>query len=457
MGQNKKRKHIDVEVISSEPSKLPYVCYIPSSEPSKCFSPNCSFSVYQSAPKSAKNGPAFVIAKQDVVEYVAQTSGQEYSSQVPCGYALALYRPSEGKLSFMPIAAGRPCRMEPRLSGLTYITQGGVADGELDESQAVRDQRRTQGKRLAETFGSTRRQRQLEAREEGVVRPDKLSSPSAINRLMQQTVAAAAQLGVSREAAMEAATEDRPLPPHHLDATSADVAYVLEEIIPPGAMEALEVKKLQKAAHDPKARQDMQERDQIPAYVLSRVELFIDADPGVGRRRCRWAAWLAALLRVVVARPRLTPDQPGDTGGSGAGGERLALARALRLPPSLADELLEMFYEKSIEDGRTLWQRPSRLENLLLSNVLVAALLLENGRLGAQQFDALAAALKRAPSDMVNRFREVGAMCAPGKYKVESMSDSGSASKSAYTVSLLRNGKTLRESLPKIKMGGKKR
>lgn len=54
-------------------------------------------------------------------------------------------------------------------------------------------------RRLVDSFGSTRRRRQLNAREEGVVRTEKLVSAGALSQLINQTAASAAAQGLTKD------------------------------------------------------------------------------------------------------------------------------------------------------------------------------------------------------------------------------------------------------------------
>eukprot|EP00955_Chlamydomonas_euryale_P084903 364023-Chlamydomonas_euryale.AAC.13 len=67
-------------------------------------------------------------------------------------------------------------------------------------------------------------------------------------QLLAERAAEASAAGLTREAVLARAAAVRHLPPHHLEATNAESAYVLDEIIPAGGAASLDVDRLLKVA-----------------------------------------------------------------------------------------------------------------------------------------------------------------------------------------------------------------
>ncbi|KAG1677242.1 hypothetical protein FOA52_013441 [Chlamydomonas sp. UWO 241] len=178
---------------------------------------------------------------------------------------------------------------------------------------------------------------------------------------------------------------------------------------------------------------------------------FRDKGHGPVKSRGRNLAFLSALLSLLNGRPELRADP--ERGGVDA------LAQRLRMQPALLRECLELFYNGRREGNVEVYERPGQRKELLIAYVLVLAQLLEGGGLAAPQFEALRLELKMKPSDLVQRFREVGSTCQPTLYKGDD-GEGGAAdgpSTRAYNVILLKGGKTLGECFPGIKVGPKRK
>eukprot|EP00955_Chlamydomonas_euryale_P029630 312052-Chlamydomonas_euryale.AAC.1 len=85
-------------------------------------------------------------------------------------YAVGVYDRATRKLQVLPIRGGRVCRMEARVRGLDYGPRApaGSGSGAAAAPATTREERLALSKRLVGSFGSTRRRRQMDAREEGI-------------------------------------------------------------------------------------------------------------------------------------------------------------------------------------------------------------------------------------------------------------------------------------------------
>jgi len=193
---------------------------------------------------------------------------------------------------------------------------------------------------------------------------------------------------------------------------------------------------------------------QVSPYVLRRLYLLKGADLGqdVRKRRAKLLAFLGAAIALHCGRNVLRAD-PGKGGLEG-------VARSLKLRPNALAPLLAAFFHEREEDGAAVYERDKPQRNLLLAHLLAAAVLAENGFLGAESFEALRAELKSTAADLVPRFRELGCVCNPTT--VAAAGDDGEPTRvRAYTVALLKDtslpAKTLADCFPKIKTGPKRK
>ncbi len=92
-------------------------------------------------------------------------------------YAIGVLDKETGRLRLAPLLGSRVMRMEARLHRLDY----GPSEAAGVEA-TTREERLEQSTRLVNAFGSTRRRRQLNSREEGIVRAEKLGSPDALTQ-----------------------------------------------------------------------------------------------------------------------------------------------------------------------------------------------------------------------------------------------------------------------------------
>jgi hypothetical protein len=134
-----------------------------------------------------------------------------------------------------------------------------------------------------------------------------------------------------------------------------------------------------------------------------------------------------------------------------------SIAKSYGMHRDLLLELLELFYIRSQDqEGRDVYERPAQRKDLIISYILVLVQLLEGAGIQASEFEALRAQLKMNLSDLAMRFRELGSHCRSTTIlKNEDVGASGGRI-SSFNVFGLKEGCTLRESFPGLKLGGRK-
>ncbi|GFR48103.1 hypothetical protein Agub_g9790, partial [Astrephomene gubernaculifera] len=413
-----KRQRIKLEPPVATEAALPAVCYLPGvltdgAQPSNAPSTSAAaatrspakrlkYSVHRSS-KSLHHH--LVHASLGNIEYVGRSDGAENAGVAAASYALGVYNPDTGKLQLVHVAGERPFRLDTRLEGLVYAPTGAGADEEQD-----RDARKMAAKRLVDEFGSTRRRRQLNAREAGVVAADRISGGEAVQQVLGSVAARGQGEGLTREEMRRRAFSARTVPPHNPNATSAAAAYPLELLLGPPAAAAgeeevegereaaaralvgeLYVRQIQEVAEDEKKLEFAREKDVIPSYVLSRLGPLrllkaSDSESAASRvrRRVQYLALLAALLRLQ-ARPRLAIKSEGVAG----------VAREMRLREALMQHLLDKFYNRVEDPLRgARYERTDAQSALLLAYIVAVAVVAEEGYMEAEQVHALRETLK---------------------------------------------------------------
>jgi hypothetical protein len=276
---------------------------------------------------------------------VGRTDGAEQAGASAAGwYAVGVYSRSKGTLTLARAQDGRLGRVEPVLpegvAAALAAKQRADDEAALAALAAAAQQRETdreRSKRLVDAFGSTRRKRQLQAREEGAVRSDRLLEGGAgVQAALARVNAAAAGEGATRDAVLARAAAHRNVPPHDPSATRAHEAYRVRAFFTPAFWDALNAGQLMAAAEDPEQMAKLRERGLVPGYVLSRCEALLRptaatgsgskgaagggaasaaADPAAASAR-RWRAKLlaavAALLTLHAGRASVrVPAVPG--------------------------------------------------------------------------------------------------------------------------------------------------
>ncbi|KAG2430289.1 hypothetical protein HYH02_013767 [Chlamydomonas schloesseri] len=429
--------------------------------------------------RGAHGGTQLVQASVGEIEFVGRSDGDENANTQPCCYALGVFSPAEGKLQLTAVASERLFRLDSRLQGLVYAPTG--AGG--DEDASAYAARKAAARRLVDEFGSTRRRRQMTAREQGVVAADRISGGEAVKEMLGGVAAAGQAAGRTKEEVQRMAFERRTIPPHNPSATTAWEAYPLELLLSPkasgqvvgnevaavrsrgSAVESeLHTGQIYKLAEDAAELAKAREKNWLHPYVLSRLSALQalksmpDDQLQMGRfkRRAKYLALLAALLRLE-SKPRLGIKAEGLEG----------LAKDLRLKQPLAELLLGKFYNRTDDPVHgPRYERPDALKALLLSYILAVAVVAEDGVLDKEQFEDLRAALKMDASKLSAALVQLGCSTKAGKVKV--LREGREVEVPAYSASLLRNpdprapdAKTLAKSFPELRMdrpkaGGKK-
>lgn len=383
------------------------------------------------------------------MDYVGSTFGPDFATKnQPCNYAVGLYDKATGSIQLLPIQGGKVARMDVRLHGLEY----GPSSVPASEEASTREEKMAQNKRLVDSFGSTRRRRQMAAREDGIVRTDKLASPETLTRELGKKTNEAERLGITKDKVMQSVTTERirNLPPHHVDARTFPEAYLIDEVIPAAARGCLREGLLLDAASQSHGKDSLaNHRPPVPGYVLNRLSLLRDSDQGKARRRAQTLSFLSALFSLADGRPQIHVN-------SGPGGLE-AIAKSYGMHPDLLQELLDLFSTRSTDaEGRDKYERSSQQKELLISYILVLVQLLEGAGIQAAEFEALRVQMKMSNQDLVLRFREIGSTCISTTMK-DNDEVRGHGRVSSYNVFGLKEGKTLGESFPGIKMGARKK
>lgn len=408
------------------------------------------FQVYESGGASQPQR-RMLVSEQGAATLIGRPADPELPAP-GCQYVLGVYDKEDGTLQLVGTQGGQVCRVESHTNGVNYGRAEGAGRDDADrraEAEADIKARRAMSTRLVEAFGSTRRKRQLRAREEGAVRADKLLSAEAAEAALAAVNARAAREGGTREEVMTRVAARRNIPPHNPSATEPHKAYSIKDMVPDQCLKALNFKQLLKAADDPAVATTLTEKRVVPEYILSRLPLLraIPATDGGARvGKARVLALLSALLNLVGQRgSALRVPQEGGLD---------ALSRSLRVGGrDVLEPLLELFYHKSSgDDGGEQWVRDSSKRELQVLYCLVLALDAEGWTMAGPQTEALAEQLRMSLTDVAQRFRELGCSCTPVKGQEYKEGRS-------YQPSLLqrpaRGGagapKTLEECLPKPK------
>lgn len=359
---------------------------------------------------------------------------------------LGVFDRKTGSLKVAPIKGNRVLRMEPRARTLNYgaPTETPQPQPETDMANAVA-KRRESNARLVEEFGSQRRKRQLAASRAAQVNASQISAGEQILEMI------ASSQGVdigTREAVVAASLAQRNIPPHHPEATKPEDAYRMEEIIPPSISDALEIRKLFPAESKSEYREELLKAKTFgQGYVLSRLGVLTTPDADQREARARCLVLLGHLLKLYARAGGVIKSQP-EAGGISTVADRLQMA------PSVLEGILSMFYtvEGGFDGDRYLLSKEKH--NLMLGWILVLAVRAERECvLEPASFLALAEELKMRGTDVAAHFRELG--CTTSR---SSASGVGRGS-TGVRVALLppgNDGKTLGESFPALKLGGRK-
>jgi hypothetical protein len=280
---------------------------------------------------------------------VGRTDGAEQHGASAAGwYAVGVYSRSKGTLTLARAQDGRLARVEPVLPEGVAAALAAKRRADLAAKEDASAAAREQSKRLVDAFGSTRRKRQLQAREEGAVRSDRLLEGGAGVQAALARVNAAALAGdgaATREAVLARAAAARNVPPHDPTATRAHEAYRVRSFFTPAFWDALNAGQLLAASEDAEQMAKLRERGLVPGYVLSRCEALLrptvatggggkggaagakeGTDPAAASQR-RWRAKLLAAVAAMLTlhAGRASVRVPAVPGGLGDAAKRLRI------------------------------------------------------------------------------------------------------------------------------------
>ncbi|CAL8464180.1 g3715 [Coccomyxa elongata] len=427
-------QHVEGASTSGRPG--PLAVYFPSGfQPGRDGS--CSWEVHSN---TARHNDHIVIARAGDVDFVGSSRSADAEGAPACKYAVGVLDKQTGVLSYAEVGSGSIVRMESRARGVNYGPTGTVTEQDGDIQARI-----LQNKRLVQAFGSTRRKRQLEQKEGAKVGDDNVLAMDAVEDVLAAASDKAALEKMTKDDVLRTVTNIRHIPPHHPEATTASAAYRLEELVPEEAWDALEVSRLKRAMEDESYRDEvLRAKGIFPGVVLDRLALITAPEGPAAQRRLRAMAFLGPLISLYTGRYRLNVEAQ-------KGGLKAVSART-RIQEDVLRGCLDRFYSraKGEEEGVEVYSRTKEQARMLLLHVLVTALIAEDYSLGARQFEALRAALKLTPQDMVTHYRELGCTC-------EKAAGDAASPMKQYKVTLLpasakQPPRTLADMFPKLQL-----
>lgn len=300
-------------------------------------------------------------------------------------------------------------------------------------------ERRERNARLVEEFGSQRRKRQLAASRAAQVDATQVTGGESILGLVS-TSGAKSKMDIIKEA-----LSHRNIPPHNASGTTADEAYPWKKIIPGTVWDSLEIKKLFPAENKPEYRAELQRTGDFgKGYVLTRLNILNTEDKELRETRARALCLLGHLLKMYVDRRnnvlRVKQDETIAT-----------LAQKLRMDSSVCEGILDLFYSREeSDDGGCRYSISKDQKHLMFGWILVLAIRAEpQSVLEPDVLKALLDEVKLKPQEVVAFYRELGCTA------IRSSKSQGIG----WRVALLpkvAEPKTLGESFPELKTGGRK-
>ena len=293
--------------------------------------------------------------------------------------------------------------------------------------------------RLIQAFGSQRRKKQLLNAQAGRVDASQLTSGEAMLHLIRSTKA---DPGIRAEVIKESLSH-RNIPPHNSKATTADEAYPFDQIVPKIVRDALDTSLLEKACQDNSVLSEITKVH--GPYVASRVagSTLINSSSSSHLDRTNCLVFLGYLLKFASDMGKLVIRVKTEKGGI------QVVAEKFHMTTSLLEGILDLFYSREDMDDGSKYILDKTKRNLMLTWCLLLAIRAEpESTLPSFAFQTLCDQLKMKPVDVAAIFRELGCLTkrAPGGYIVTLLKSS-----------LDEDSKTLEDSFPPLKLGGKKR
>jgi DNA-directed RNA polymerase I subunit RPA49 len=349
---------------------------------------------------------------------------------------------STGSLKVAPVQGNRVLRMEPRARDLDYSATAAAPGADGEKTAADIQARRERNARLVEEFGSQRRKRQLAAAKSAQVEAAQVSGGEAV---LGMIASAGADL-TTRDAMIAASlANNRNIPPHHPEATTAEDAYCLDEIVPLSIADALEIRKLFPAQNKPEYGEELLKGKVFgEGYVLSRLSALDTPDSAIREGRARCLVFLGHLLKILSGpgggnMVRVKPDE-----------SISATADRLRMASTVLEGILDLFYSHESSEFGDRYILSKEKRNLMVGWILVLAVRAEpQCVLDPGSFAALANELKMRGGDVGAQYRELGCV-------TMRVNGPGGGTK----VTLMPNSneeKTLANYFPGLKLGAKKR
>lgn len=293
--------------------------------------------------------------------------------------------------------------------------------------------------RLIQAFGSQRRKKQLHNAQAGRVDASQLTSGDAMLHLIRSTKA---DPGVRSDVIKESLSH-RNIPPHNTKATTPDEAYPFDQIVPKIIRDSLDTSLLERACKDNSVLSEITKV--LGPYVASRVagSTLINVSSLSHLERTNCLVYLGYLLKFASDMGKLVIRVKTEQGGI------QAVAEKFHMSTSLLEGILDLFYSREDLDDGSKYILDKTKRNLMLAWCLLLSVRAEpESTLPSFAFQTLCEQLKMKPVDVAAMFRELGCLT-----KRES---------NGYIVTLLKSSlhdepKTLEDSFPPLKLGGKKR
>lgn len=375
---------------------------------------------------------------------------------------LGLFDKKAGKLSLCQVKGNQYIQMQPRIHGVKYHADENDINRNIDvkDPAALRRERNARYDyvlclcchvlqvlmlssvlfRLIEEFGSQRRKRQLHTAQASRVDASQISSGDAMLHIIRTAKADPGK----REDVIKESLAQRNIPPHNPKATTAEEAYPFDKILPPSISDSLDTSMLAQVVQDPSILDSVKRT--FGAYVATRlggISTFQESD-ATHPDRIKCLALLGLLLSITRNMKNLIIKIHEDTGGLAA------IAEKFNMHTSTLEGILGQFYHfEETMDGGHKYILDKRNKNLMLAWCLVLSVRAEpDSSLSPLHFLSITQELKMKSNEVANLYRELG--CTTKR------------ASNGYIVTLLNQSavaepRTLEESFPALKLGGKRR
>lgn len=361
----------------------------PSGPPAQLLKPesasSLSFQLYNNA-DARKSSQRVLVCDAGAVAYGGKNFGDENFKNNTNKFCIGIYTPdkSSSSSSCKLIDIPHVFNLVPNLSSLISSHE----DEEKDSTYA------SQMKVLADTFGSKKKQKQLQSRAANQVTVEE--SSAAVLQHAIANVEKNEQL--EEEDVLLQQIHENILPPHNPAAEHARNIYDLNSIIPERVWNSLDVKNLKKVVKKP--AELAKEEANFSAFVFRRLRTLEDQlDQQIDH-----AVHILKYIQYVLMFRGLPKNA-----------KRRGM-EAWECPQEVKEQLLHDFTETTQQGEYMKTSFNSRMSEKLLCWLSVLSLFACNFTVDATDIDNLTKDLKFTSSDLLRYFREAG--CSGGKSQV---------------------------------------